>query len=201
MEALHLGLTGGIGSGKSTVAALLAAHGACVIDADAISRATTAPGGAAIGAIREIFGYDMITNDGALDREAMRKRVFSDPTAKLCIEEIIHPLVGQAITAQTQTAQSNGAKCIVFDLPLLVESPRWRQRLDRVLVVDCLPATQIARVVKRSALAEHQILQIMGAQATRNKRLAAADVVLFNDGIDLGSLATQVAELVPQFGL
>jgi dephospho-CoA kinase len=143
----------------------------------------------------------MITNDGALDREAMRKRVYSDPTAKLCIEEIIHPLVGQAITAQTQTAQSNGAKCIVFDLPLLVESPRWRQRLDRVLVVDCLPATQIARVVKRSALAEHQILQIMGAQATRNKRLAAADVVLFNDGIDLGSLAMQVAELVPQFGL
>ncbi|MEY2861566.1 MAG: hypothetical protein RL392_2024 [Pseudomonadota bacterium] len=201
MEALHLGLTGGIGSGKSTVAVLLTSHGACVIDADAISRATTAPGGAAIGAIREIFGSDMITNDGALDREAMRKRVFSDPNAKLCLEEIIHPLVGQAITAQTQSAQSNGAKCIVFDLPLLVESPRWRQRLDRVLVVDCLPATQIARVVKRSALAEHQILQIMGAQATRNKRLAAADVVLFNDGIDLGSLAMQVAELVPQFGL
>jgi dephospho-CoA kinase len=194
MEALHLGLTGGIGSGKSTVAVLLTSHGACVIDADAISRATTAPGGAAIGAIREIFGSDMITNDGALDREAMRKRVFSDPNAKLCLEEIIHPLVGQA-------AQSNGAKCIVFDLPLLVESPRWRQRLDRVLVVDCLPATQIARVVKRSALAEHQVLQIMGAQATRNKRLAAADVVLFNDGIDLGSLAMQVAELVPQFGL
>lgn len=201
MKALHLGLTGGIGSGKSTVAALLAAHGASILDADAISRATTASGGAAIDAIREVFGSNMITSHGALDRETMRQRIFSDPTSKRRLEEIIHPLVVQTITTQAQLAQSDGAKCIVFDLPLLVESSRWRQRLDRVLVVDCLPSTQIARVQQRSALKEHQIIQIMGAQATRSKRLATADVVIFNDGIDLHSLALEVAELAPEFGL
>lgn len=201
MGALHLGLTGGIGSGKSTVAGLLAAHGATIIDADAISRTTTAVGGAAIASIREIFGASMITNQGALDRESMRKRIFSDPSAKRRLENIIHPLVGDAINAEVQAALADGAKCIVFDIPLLVESPHWRQRLQRVLVVDCLPATQIARVRQRNALLEDQIIQIMSTQATRTNRLAAADVVLFNDGLDLGTLAARVAEMAPKFGL
>jgi dephospho-CoA kinase len=201
MGTLHLGLTGGIGSGKSTVAGLLASHGATVIDADAISRTTTAIGGAAIAPIREIFGVEMLTNEGALDRESMRKRIFSDPSAKLRLESIIHPLVGDAINTEVQAAATHGAKCIVFDIPLLVESPNWRQRLQRVLVVDCLPATQIARVMQRNALTEDQIVQIMGTQATRANRLAAADVVLFNDGMDLGTLAAQVAEMAPKFGL
>lgn len=201
MGALHLGLTGGIGSGKSTVAALLAEHGATIIDADAISRATTAIGGAAIASIREIFGAAMITNQGALDRESMRKRIFSDPSAKRRLENIIHPLVGDAINTEVQAALADGAKCIVFDIPLLVESPHWRRRLQRVLVVDCLPATQIARVRQRNALLEDQIIQIMSTQATRTNRLAAADVVLFNDGLDLGTLATRVAEMAPKFGL
>jgi dephospho-CoA kinase len=201
MGTLHLGLTGGIGSGKSTVAGLLAAHGATVIDADAISRTTTAIGGAAIAPIREIFGAEVLTNQGALDRESMRKRIFSDPSAKLRLESIIHPLVGDGINTEVQAAVTCGAKCIVFDIPLLVESPHWRQRLQRVLVVDCLPSTQIARVMQRNALAEDQIIQIMGTQATRTNRLAAADVVLFNDGMDLGTLAAQVAEMAPKFGL
>jgi dephospho-CoA kinase len=131
----------------------------------------------------------------------MRKRIFSDPSAKLLLESIIHPLVGSAINTEVQAAVTQGAKCIVFDIPLLVESPHWRQRLQRVLVVDCLPATQIARVMQRNALAEDQILQIMGSQATRTDRLAAADVVLFNEGIDLEKLASQVAEMAPEFGL
>jgi dephospho-CoA kinase len=201
MGALHLGLTGGIGCGKSTVAALLAAHGASVIDADAISRETTAAGGAAIALIGDAFGTAMITNQGAMDRVAMRQRIFSDPAAKQRLEAIIHPLVGQAIAEQAHSAERSGAKCIVFDIPLLVESAHWRQRLHRVLVVDCLSATQIARVKQRNALAEAQIIQIMGSQATRAKRLAAADAVLFNDGVDLGTLAAQVAEMAPEFGL
>jgi dephospho-CoA kinase len=201
MAALHLGLTGGIGSGKSTVAALLAACGACVIDADAISRTTTAVGGAAIEPIRETFGATMITNQGALDRDAMRMRIFSDHDAKSQLESIIHPLVGEAIAEQAQSAENSGAKCVIFDIPLLVESQHWRSRLQQVLVVDCLPATQIARVMQRNAMAQEQVVQIMGAQATRAKRLAAADLVLFNDGIDLGTLAMQVAEMAPKFGL
>jgi dephospho-CoA kinase len=143
----------------------------------------------------------MLTNEGALDRESMRKRIFSDPSAKRRLESIIHPLVGDAIDIEVQAAVTRGAKCIVFDIPLLVESPHWRQRLQRVLVVDCLPSTQIARVVQRNALTEDQIIQIMGTQATRTNRLAAADVVLFNDGMDLGTLAAQVAEMAPKFGL
>jgi dephospho-CoA kinase len=201
MGTLHLGLTGGIGSGKSTVARLLAVHGATLIDADAISRATTAMGGAAIAPILEAFGAEMITDQGALDRDLMRKRIFSDPSAKLLLESIIHPLVGKAINTETQAALARDAKCIVFDIPLLVESPHWRQRLQRVLVVDCLPSTQIARVMQRNALAEDQIVQIMGSQATRTNRLAAADMVIFNDGIDLDKLATQVTEMAPEFGL
>lgn len=199
--ALRLGLTGGIGSGKSTVAALLLRLGASVIDADAISRGTTATGGAAIEALTQAFGPGIIGADGALDRTAMRTLVFSDPQAKLTLENIVHPLVGQEVARQAQAAVDEGALCIVFDIPLLVESAHWRKNLDRVLVVDCLELTQISRVCARSGLDAAEVEKIIAAQAPRKRRLAAADAVLFNDGIALDALAGDVAQIAQQFGL
>lgn len=198
---VRLGLTGGIGSGKSTVASLLARHGAVVIDADAISRATTAPGGAAIALLEAAFGPSMLTSEGALDRDQMRALVFTDPSAKARLESIVHPLVGQAIALQAQHAQTAGAACLVFDIPLLVESGHWRKMLDRVLVIDCTEATQIIRVTARNGLDEAEVRKILAAQASRAQRLAAADMVLFNDGITMDELARQVQKIEPQFGL
>jgi dephospho-CoA kinase len=198
---LRLGLTGGIGSGKSTVAQLLAGLGAGVIDADAISRATTAARGAAIPLIQAQFGDAMIGEDGALHRERMRQHIFTDPQAKARLEAIIHPLVGLAIAAQTKVLTNAGKACIVYDIPLLVESGHWRTRLQRVLVVDCSPATQIGRVTARSGLDAPEVEKIIAAQASRRQRLAAADIVLFNDGISLPELATQVQAIGLQFGL
>ncbi|WP_310339868.1 dephospho-CoA kinase [Rhodoferax saidenbachensis] len=199
--ALRLGLTGGIGSGKSTVAALLASLGATVIDADALARATTAPDGAAIAQIRTTFGPSMLTPEGALDRERMRQLVFADSSARARLEAIVHPLVGQAIGQATQTANTAGATLIVYDIPLLVESAHWRHDLPRVLVVDCSPQTQIQRVMTRSGLSEVEVTRIMAAQAPRAPRLRAADIVVFNDGISLAELAQQVQQIGQQFGL
>jgi dephospho-CoA kinase len=199
--ALRVGLTGGIGSGKSTVLAMLAARGAAVIDADAISRATTAAGGAAIAAIARTFGPEFITADGALDRERMRARAYAEPQARKDLEAIIHPLVGAESERQVQAALAAGARCIVFDIPLLVESGRWRRQVDRILVVDCHAATQVQRVVARSGLAPAQVEAIMAAQAPRALRLAAADVVVFNEGITLEQLQAQVAQAARAFGL
>ncbi|MEY4736781.1 MAG: hypothetical protein RL302_1100 [Pseudomonadota bacterium] len=201
MPALRLGLTGGMGSGKSTVAHLLVAQGAFLIDADAISRATTAAGGNAIAPIAAAFGQALIGHDGALNRDAMRTLVFTDPTAKARLESIIHPLVGQEISVQAQHAEQAGAACIVFDIPLLVESGRWRRTVDRVLVVDCLVSTQITRVMARSDLTAVDVEKIVATQATRAQRLAAADVVLFNEGITRDELAVQTREISGQFGL
>ncbi len=196
-----LGLTGGIGSGKSTVAQLLAAHGAAVIDADAISRATTATGGAAMPLILEQFGPAFATADGALDRAHMRQHAFAHPEARARLEAIIHPLVGQQIAAQRQAFADAGKRCIVFDIPLLVESGHWRRALQRVLVVDCSAATQISRVMARSGMAADQVQAVIDAQASRNTRLKAADVVLCNDGISLTELAALAQLIAPQFGL
>jgi dephospho-CoA kinase len=201
VAALHLGLTGGIGSGKSTVAGLLAQRGAWVIDADAIARACTAANGAALPLIAAQFGSHMIHAKEGLDRTAMRTLVFSDSSAKARLEAIIHPLVQQGIARQAEQAELAGAPCIVFDIPLLVESGHWRQSLHRVLVVDCLPQTQIARVVQRSGLSADAVQKIIATQATRIKRLAAADAVLFNDGIDLDHLKWLVAEIGQQLRL
>jgi len=198
---MRVGLTGGIGSGKSTVLEMLRQLGAAVIDADAISRATTATGGAAIRSIAQRFGADFIAADGSLDRERMRAHVYANPQARQELEAIIHPLVGAESTRQVQQAQAKGARCIVFDVPLLVESGRWRRQVDRVLVVDCLPATQVARVVARSALAPEQVQAIMAAQAPRALRLQAADAVIFNDGLSLAQLQAQVQWLAHSFGL
>ena len=200
-HVLRLGLTGGIGSGKSTVAKLLARQGAGVIDADAISRATTATGGAAIPLIQRQFGAAFVGADGALERDLMRRHVFADPTAKALLEGIIHPLVGQQIEARAQTMADAGHTCLVFDIPLLVESAHWRKRLHRVLVVDCKPATQVSRVMARSGLAEADVQSIIAAQASRTRRLAAADLVLFNDDVSLQVLAAAVVEMGGKFGL
>lgn len=201
MPALHLGLTGGIGSGKSTVASLLATLGAWVIDADAIARACTAAQGAALPAIATQFGVHFIHPQEGLDRNAMRALVFSDRSAKARLEAIIHPLVQQEIARQAALAEQAGAPCIVYDIPLLVESAHWRQTLQRVLVVDCLPATQIARVVQRSGLSAQAVEKIIEAQASRLQRLAAADAVLFNEGIDLHHLKHLASEIWQQLRL
>lgn len=198
---LRLGLTGGIGSGKSTVAALLAESGACVIDADAISRSTTATNGMAIEAIAAEFGSEFITGDGALDRGRMRDLVFKDPSAKLRLEAIVHPLVAQQIQSQAASFEAEGKACVVFDIPLLVESKRWRTQLDRVLVVDCASATQVARVVKRSGMSTQEVERVIASQADRRLRLSAADLVLYNDGADMDALVHQVKEIATQFGL
>jgi dephospho-CoA kinase len=198
----HIGLTGGIGSGKSTVAGLLAERGAAVIDADAISKSLTAPGGRALEAIARSFGADMITPEGAMDRVAMRTRVFSDPQAKKQLEGIIHPWVGLVTQEQTQQATDSGKTCLVFDVPLLVESgDRWRQKVQHVLVVDCEVATQIERVRQRSGLSEAEIQRIIDQQASRIERLSCADSVIYNQGIDLAGLKLQVGFWALRFGL
>jgi dephospho-CoA kinase len=201
VPAFRLGLTGGIGSGKSTVAGILAKLGATVLDADAISRSVTAPGGLAIAAIRQAFGQEFITPGGALDRARMRALVFAKPPARARLEHIIHPLVAQATEHQAQAAMTGGTRCLVFDVPLLVESGRWRSQVDEVLVVDCLEETQLVRVMARSALTRAEITAIMAQQANRQRRLGAADVVIFNDELSLDALTGVVAALAPRFGL
>ncbi|MDD0816332.1 dephospho-CoA kinase [Curvibacter sp. HBC28] len=197
----QIGLTGGIGSGKSTVAACWAALGAAWIDADAVSRSLTAVGGAALPAIAQAFGPQMLTAEGALDRDAMRAQVFQHPEARTQLEAIVHPLVGQAMQAAVQTARDQGHAVAVLDIPLLVESRRWPAALDVVVVVDCLPETQVQRVMQRSGLDETAVRAIMAAQASRPQRLAAADAVIFNDGCSLDELRLQVADLASHFGL
>jgi dephospho-CoA kinase len=200
-HCLRLGLTGGIGSGKSTVAQMLHALGAQVVDADAIARQVTAAHGTAIESIRTAFGPAFVTPDGAMDRDRMRALAFTDPDAKKRLEAIVHPLVGQGIEAQYQAAQAAGARCVVFDIPLLVESGHWRSRLDKVLVVDCLESTQITRVMARSPLTQATVRQIIQAQASRAQRLAVADSVIFNDGLTLAQLEQEVQKTAQNFGL
>jgi dephospho-CoA kinase len=200
-HCLRLGLTGGIGSGKSTVAQMLHALGAQVVDADAIARQVTAAHGTAIESIRTAFGPAFVTPDGAMDRDRMRALAFTDPDAKKRLEAIVHPLVGQGIEAQYQAAQAAGARCVVFDIPLLVESGHWRSRLDKVLVVDCLESTQITRVMARSPLTQATVRQIIQAQASRAQRLAIADSVIFNDGLTLAQLEQEVQKAAQNFGL
>ena len=196
-----LGLTGGIGSGKSTVAAILVELGATLIDADAISRALTASGGAALPAIAKAFGPSLIKPNGALDRDLMRAKVFADPEAKLQLEAIIHPLVRQELVRQMESAQKAGAACVVCEIPLLVESGHWKPLMDQVLVVDCSEQTQIQRTMARSGMTAQQVQAIIQNQATRSQRLAAADAVVLNDGVSMDELRAELARLAPSFGL
>ena|SRR5438105_1302801 len=198
---MRIGLTGGIGSGKSTVLQMFAELGAAVIDADAISRATTAAGGPAIAAIAKQFGPGFVTPEGALDRDRMRAHAYADPQARQQLEAIIHPLVGHASARQVEAALAAGTPCIVFDIPLLVESGRWRAQVDRVVVVDCSPETQLRRAVARGGLAPDEVRAIIAAQATRADRLAAADVVICNEGLSLEQLRDNVVQAARRFGL
>lgn len=201
----RIGLTGGIGSGKSTVARMLVGCGATLVDADAIARQVTAPGGAAVKQIASQFGDDVITAEGALDRDRMRQLAFNDPAARQRLEAIIHPLVSQETLRQAGLAAKAGSPCIVFDIPLLVESGRWRQQLDQVLVVDCSEAAQIARVMAReegrSGWTRDVVEKIMAGQASRAERLAAADICICNEGLSLPSLGLLVRQLATRFGL
>ena len=201
-KPLRLGLTGGIGSGKSTVASILARAGAAVMDADAISRSLTQPGGRAIPAILAEFGETLISPDGAMDREAMRALVFSNPSSKRQLEAIVHPLVGQVLQEQSHAAVAAGHACLVYDVPLLVESgDRWRRQVDWVCVVDCEVETQIKRVMARNQLGRADIERIISQQASRQQRLTFADAVIFNEGIDLAHLEHLVHEMMARFGL
>ncbi|WP_136413187.1 dephospho-CoA kinase [Herbaspirillum sp. ST 5-3] len=186
-----VGLTGGIGSGKTTVADMLHARGAAVIDTDLLAHQLTAPDGLAIPEIRAQFGEAFLTADGAMDRTKMREYVFAEPTAKARLEAILHPLI--RIETERAAAQAQGTY-LVFVVPLLVESGSWRQRVSRVLVVDCAEQTQVRRVMSRSGLSEQQVRAIMAAQVSRQQRLAAADDVIDNDG-DAVALVPQVDRL------
>lgn len=187
-----VGLTGGIGSGKTTVADLFAKHGVSVVDTDVIAHRITAPGGAAMPLIEQAFGAQYVASDGALDRAKMRALVFSDDAAKAKLEAITHPLI-RAETEREREAATG--PYVVIVVPLLVESGTWRSRVDRVLVVDCGLETQIARVMRRNAFSREQVLAIIARQATREARLAAADDVVVNDDTPFEQLSEEVRRL------
>jgi dephospho-CoA kinase len=195
MRPLYIGLTGGIGSGKSTVSGLLVAQGAALVDTDAIARALTAPGGAAMPAIGEAFGAQMVGADGALDRDRMRALAFAEPSAKQRLEAILHPLIGEQARQAADEAASSGARAVVFDVPLLAESAHWRARVDRILVVDCTPDTQIQRVMTRSGWPQETVQRVIAQQAPRERRRALADAVIFNEALSLAALQEEVRSL------
>jgi dephospho-CoA kinase len=186
---LRIGLTGGIGSGKSTVAAMLVRRGATLIDTDAIARRLTAAGGAAMPALRQAFGATIAGPDGALDRDAMRALAFSDPAAKQRLEALLHPLISAEAQRQAAAATS---EVLVFDVPLLTESPHWRARVDRVLVIDCSEATQAERVAQRPGWTREAAERVIASQASRAARRAVADATIFNEGIDMAALDAAV---------
>lgn len=189
--AFSVGLTGGIGCGKTTVADMFGALGASLVDTDAIAHALTAPHGAAMPALVAEFGAGFATLDGALDRARMRELVFSDPAARARLEAILHPRIREATAAAAAIATG---PYVIFVVPLLIESGTWVGRVSRVLAIDCSEATQVARVMARNNLSEAQVRAIMAAQVTRDERLAAADDVILNDnGIE--ALQPQVARL------
>ena len=190
--ALRIGLTGGIGSGKSTVAQCLVECGAHLVDTDAIARSITQPGGLAMPALAAAFGGVALTPDGSLDRVFMRQQAFSDVAVRTQLEAILHPLIGQE--AQRLAGQSAG-RTVVFDVPLLAESARWRQRVQRVLVIDCDEATQVQRVAQRPGWTETAARAVMAQQATRATRRSVADAVIYNDHITGAALALQVRVL------
>ena len=191
MSGFWVGLTGGIGSGKSTVADLFVAVGAGLVDTDAIAHELTAPEGAAIPAIVAAFGAAVLTPAGALDRAAMRQRVFADVGARQQLEAILHPMIRQVSDARCLAAST---PYVVLAVPLLVESGTYRARCDRIVVVDCPESLQVERVMARNGLVADQVRAIMAAQATRADRLAVADDVVLNDA-GLTKLYEQVERL------
>jgi dephospho-CoA kinase len=195
---LRVGLTGGIGSGKSTVGRMLEGLGALLLDADQIARRCTEANGGAMPAITERFGSEFVTPEGAMDRDRMREWVFAHPEARLVLESIVHPLVQEEMRRLSQASRS---RCQVFDIPLLVESSHWRKSLDRIVVVDCAVETQIRRVKARNGWSEDVIEAIIRQQSSRARRLEAADDVIWNDGVDIPTLSSTVGQLAARLGL
>ncbi len=191
-DRLCIGLTGGIGCGKSTVANLFAAHGAAIIDTDAIAHQLTRPDGLAIPPVRAAFGDDYITGGGALDRAKLRQLVFSDAVAKRKLEGVLHPMILEQ--ARSQLQQAHRVPYVIMVVPLLLDSPAFLQLVRRILVVDCAEDSQVARVLQRSQLNKKEVRAIMAQQPTRAQRLARADDVIQNDA-SLDGLAKQVAVL------
>jgi dephospho-CoA kinase len=190
---MRIGLTGGIGSGKSTVAATLVALGAKLVDADAIARSITQPGGAAMPALEAEFGASVVAPNGGLDRARVRELVFSDLKTKQRLEAILHPFIGAE--CERQAALAAPGQPVVFDVPLLVESKHWRTRVDRVLVIDASEETQLERVIARSGWEPGTVRAVIAQQAARAKRRAVADAVIHNEGLDPSELAREVETL------
>ena len=189
--AFTVGLTGGIGSGKTTVAELFASKGAGLVDTDEISRRLTAPAQPAIAEIARKFGTQFVAEDGSLDRVRMRNLVFADPAARKDLEAILHRLIRKESTRQIQASM---APYVVVVVPLLIESEAYMGMIGRVLVVDCEPETQVRRVMERSGLSRHEVLSIIASQASRQQRLRKADDIIHNDA-DLETLRAQVNPL------
>jgi dephospho-CoA kinase len=190
---MRIGLTGGIGSGKSTVATMLVSLGAKLVDTDAIARAVAEPQGAAMPALEAEFGRSIVAQDGGLDRARMRGIAFSDAQAKKRLEAILHPLIGAECERQAATAVAG--QSIVFDVPLLVESGRWRAIVDRVLVIDASEETQIQRVLARSNWTPDAVRAVIALQARRSLRRDAADAVILNEERSLTELSLDVQDV------
>ena len=190
--SLIIGLTGGIGSGKTTVANLFAELGAAVVDADVIAHELTGPQGAAMAEIEKAFGKTVLQSDGGLDRAAMRQLCFSDPRARKRLESILHPMIRCESAARCQ--RSDSAPYVLLVVPLLIESGLYRERVRRILVVDCEEPVQVSRVMQRSGLSADEVRVIMATQASRAERLAVADDVVMNGG-SFEQLRAQVQRL------
>jgi dephospho-CoA kinase len=195
MERFSVGLTGGIGSGKSTVAELFAQRGATIVDTDLIARQLTASNGLAIDAIKTAFGDELVLASGEMDRDKMRSLVFNSAEDRKKLEAILHPLIRQQ--TEQAAADATGAY-VMFVVPLLVESGTWKTRVTRILAVDCPEEIQIQRVVKRNGFSDQQVRAIMQTQASRKERLTAADDVIVNDA-DTADLSSQVEKLHLQY--
>jgi dephospho-CoA kinase len=193
MAVRRIGLTGGIGSGKSTVAQLCVSLGARLVDTDAIAREITGPGGAGTQALVREFGHEVLDAHGALDRSRMRQQAFADSSIRHRLEKQLHPIIGRV--ALERASQSPTPPIVVFDVPLLSESSDWRRRCDRIVVVDCNEATQVERVVSRSGWPEEQVRQVIAQQSSREQRLAIADAVIYNDGRLLTELRHDVEQI------
>ena len=186
---MSIGLTGGIGSGKSTAARVLLDCGAHLVDTDAIARMLTLPGGVAIPALVATFGDSVLTSHGALDRAAMRQQAFDNPAVKAQLEAILHPLIGSETRRQADAA---AGRPVVYDVPLLTESAHWRNRVQRVLVIDCDEATQVSRVMARPGWDEAAARRVIAQQASREARRAIADAVILNVGLELDAFEAEV---------
>lgn len=189
-----IGLTGGIGSGKTAVSMLLAEFGAGVIDTDLISHQITAPGGKAIPLIATAFGEDFINPEGALNRPKMRTLVFKDTGARQTLEQITHPLIQQETVKQAFELAKSKVPYLVFVVPLLIESGTWLKLIDYLVVVDCPEETQIQRVMRRNNMTRPEVENILKAQTRRNARLAVANAIIENQG-SLDSLKLEVLKL------